>query len=115
MIKYSNKVSFSFIVSQMRKMNTSDILCVKDGHELVVFKDTSELPIGLIREYAKDNTTIGTVEYHWRSPVLQSEYVFFEGRVDEFLSEKESENMAKVFILSARKQSRLPVIVEFKR
>jgi len=108
-----NSSTFEYIVSQLSSEKASVILCVKDGYELLVFKDTEELPKDLSRDVRITNKETGKTEYHWRSSGTQSSYVFFTTRSDTYLRNLEKENMVKVLLMPERRRTTKTVSVEY--
>jgi len=100
--------TFEYIASQLE---SKAILCVRDGYELLTYSSLSELPQDLTRDFKKNNKSISTTEYHWRSSSSQSSYAYFSGEVDNHLRKLEERNTIKKLTLVKRENKGRNVIV----
>lgn len=71
-----NKSSFETLAGQFQRQ-TSKIICVKDGIDLLIFDNTSSIPVDLKKESVKHQQITGITEYSYRSTENESLYTFF--------------------------------------
>jgi hypothetical protein len=78
-----NKSSFEVLIGQYQQ-ETDKILCVKDGTDLLIYNDGSEIPQYLKRVCVRTQSITSIKEYNFRS-TDDSLYVFFDAQVHDWI------------------------------
>lgn len=82
-INLINKSSFEVLAGQFQS-KTDKIICVKDGVDLLIYSQGSEIPQYLRKESIRRQGLTGVTEYYYRTPD-ESMYAFFDIRIHEWI------------------------------
>ena len=88
-MQLEHKCRFEFIASQFE---SEKIVCVRDGYLLLLYDAIDSIPPNIALEYKITNKA-KKQEFHWRSNVNQSTYVFFDPIVNEALKKREEDEI----------------------
>jgi hypothetical protein len=78
-------MNFEMLAGQLQKTR-KDILCVKDGHQLIIYTNPADIPLNLRREGRRRYEHVDVVQCSYRSRDDGSLFCFFSIAIDRWLS-----------------------------